>query len=164
MPTRVYQRIWCKKCNEFQLHRRKDDSLVCETCDTVYTDVYLKDIPKEHLIEQRKRYTESQTNRFNDVYMGLFKSSEQRQMEQLAHMFSEPGDDVEIIESDAGQKSIDDAKREKARKKREEWRIKREEEKKLQKEYQGLGRNDKCLCGSNLKYKNCCWQKVQSIR
>ena len=117
MPTRIYQRIWCKKCNEFELHSRKGDDLICESCGTTYTDVYLKDIPEEHLIEQRKRYTESQSNRFNDIYMQIFKSPEQRQMEQFAEMFSEPGSDVEVIESDAGQKSIDDTKREEARKK-----------------------------------------------
>lgn len=26
-------------------------------------------------------------------------------------------------------------------------------------DYIKVGRNDKCLCGSNLKYKNCCLKK-----
>jgi hypothetical protein len=27
------------------------------------------------------------------------------------------------------------------------------------KTFMKIGRNDKCLCGSGLKFKNCCWDK-----
>ena len=161
MPTRTLRRIWCKTCNEFELHEGdfKTKELLCKECGTAYSDVYLKDIPKEKVLEQRKRYKDYQRKRDTDLFSYILKPRN-----PWADMFSEPGSDVEIIESDAGQKKLDDKEREKARQRMEEYRKKREEEKELLKKYRGLGRNDTCLCGSGLKYKKCCWEKIQNIR
>lgn len=55
------------------------------------------------------------------------------------------GERIRIYESDAGIKEI--IKRTNAEKIR------------LRKEHGNLNRNDKCFCGSGLKYKNCCYSK-----
>lgn len=164
MPTRIYRRIWCKTCQDFTLHTSDgNDGSKCRECDTVYTDVYLKDIPKDKLEAQRKRYTESQGN-VVDKYLGLFtETPEQRRIKEIAHMFSEPGSDVEIIESDAGQKKIDDRKRKERAKRMAELREEREKGVEEYKKYKGLGRNDICICGSGKKYKKCCLQKIQGM-
>lgn len=173
MPTLHRYRVWCKKCDNFTLHTRdefktpvnpEDNKLVCKTCNTVYSDIMLKDIPRDKLLEQRKRYSESQGNMFNSyLNLGsLFKTPEQRQLEEMVHMFSPPGSDIEIHESDAGQKEIDKIEGEKRKKEWEERKRIREAQEAEAAKYAKLGRNDICACGSGIKYKKCCLRKIES--
>jgi len=161
MPTREYKRIWCKTCNEFELHYHnyKDNNLVCKECGTVYTDVYLKDIPKEKIIEQRKRYKLYRKESFNKMFSRMAYVSSLSMFNPFAET-----DDVEIIESDAGQRAIDEEERQERKKEREQIIIEREKEKERYKQFIKLNRNDLCICGSGKKYKNCCWHEIQKIR
>mgnify|MGYP001769338560 CR=1 FL=1 len=168
MPIRTFNRVWCKECNDFSLHRRdkeNKENLVCMSCGTVYTEVLLKDIPEEKILEQRQRYKRYQEDRLMDVYREMGLSSGERSIKEFLHMMSSPGDydKDEIIESDAGQKLIDQQEREERNKKYEEWKIEQEKNSELKKQYKNLGRNDLCLCGSGKKFKHCCWDKLQKI-
>ena len=164
MPTREYKRIWCKTCNEFELHSRKsykdeDKDLICRECGTIYTDVFLKDIPEEKIIEQRKRYKESERKSMEKFLSGSYLFGN-----PLTDLFKEPGYDTHITESDAGQRAIDEAKAEERRAKWAERQRIRDEERAEEKKFRGLGRNDICLCGSGKKYKKCCWSKIEQIQ
>ena len=145
MPTKTYYRIWCKKCNEFTLHNKSlsEENYICDSCKTVYTDIMLKDIPKDKLITQRQRYNDQKSkdllNMVNFMSAGFFNNNS-----------------VEIIESDAGQKIIDQKINEKYKKLKEE----QIEKEKLQKQYSKLGRNELCFCGSGVKFKKCCYNKI----
>ena len=61
-----------------------------------------------------------------------------------------------IIESDCGQKAIDEAETKEIELK---YQQKRSFKIRNKGKFKGLGRNDKCACGSNIKYKNCCLDK-----
>ena len=131
--------MWCKTCNDFTLHFHDD---ACKTCKTVYSDVYLSEIPKDKIIEQRQRYKASKQRSFSRM-MGAY-------MTMGANVFA-TDPNVTIVESDAGQKSIDEEKQ----KEREEEKKKREELKQESLKYAKVQRNSPCLCGSGKKYKNC---------
>lgn len=153
MPTIYIYRLWCASCNEYTEHHRNDftdKNYVCRSCKTVFSDTPLCDIPEEKVLAQRKRYTESRiygsiSNQFLASITGHSGSA-----------FTDPvGGNVKYIESDAGQKEIDE---ENTRLETIQWlqrskeRSQREEE--LAK-YKNLGRNEPCLCGSGKKYKHC---------
>jgi len=163
MPQRTFYRLWCKKCKEYTLHYankfldKKDNGLKCQTCKTIYSDILLKDIPKEKLSAQRERYIKSQGSVLD--YLNLFAPRN-----PLEGMFEEPGYDNEIIESDAGQKVIDlKIQNENAKK-----LVKQREEKETNRieydKYKHLGRNDKCICGSGAKYKKCCLKRIENLK
>jgi uncharacterized protein YecA (UPF0149 family) len=147
MPTRTFYRIWCKTCNEFELHTNKDEQYICEECGTVYTDILLGEIPKEKRIEQRERYNKRKRKNFINIF-DTFTN--------YHNMFKEEIGRTEIMESDAGQKYIDDKNKEKY----EQYKKEAEEKKALQKQYSKLGRNEKCFCGSGIKFKKCCYAKI----
>ena len=147
MPTRTFYRIWCKTCNEFELHTNKDEQYICNKCDTVYTDILLGEIPKEKRIEQRERYNKKKQENFISIF-DTFTN--------YHNMFKEEIGITEIMESDAGQKYIDDINKEKY----EQYKKEAEEKKALQKQYSKLGRNEKCFCGSGVKFKKCCYEKI----
>lgn len=140
MPTITYYRQWCKTCNDFELHFNRK----CKACDTEYSDVYLKDIPEEKLTEQRKRYKESKRLGFKRIMEYSLSGF---------NTFSEPI--KQIIESDAGQKRIDERINEKF----EQAKLLREQQKEEAKKYKNVGRNDICpTCfenGLNIKFKKC---------
>lgn len=143
MPTITYQRIWCKKCNDFTLHSYSQGEAECKTCDAIYTEVWLSEIPKEKIIEQRQRYKARKIKRFGNMFGAYLNPIE-------ASLFTE-FKKADIIESDAGQKGIDE-ERNKIIQERIDKRRELDEE---QKKYKGVQRNDLCLCGSGNKYKNC---------
>lgn len=161
-PVRTQHRIWCKTCNEFELHSRKElfggdkFPLICETCNTEYSEIKLKDIPDEKLKEQRERYKITRRNNMNDVFGSYLSIG-------LLQAFSQSGYEPKIIESDAGQNQIDEYKRELDAEKRRQRKIKEAENEELKKKFHKLGRNEKCRCGSGKKYKKCCWIKIQKI-
>jgi len=139
----IKYRLWCKKCNNFTLHKnvKKENSeeeiKVCIDCNTEYTDVVLEDIPLEKLKEQRQRYKAWVAREYKKNLIKLFLASEKNKKRNKI-TFKE--DEEQIYESDIGQRIID------------------EEIKK----YSKLGRNDICICGSGLKYKKCCWKRIES--
>jgi len=150
MPTRSYYRIWCKECNDFTLHERtsfEDETIVCRTCDTNYSEILLSEIPEEKIVEQRKRYRDKKSMSASRLIQNI-----------LSDAMSQTSSDT-ISESDAGQKAIDDQNAE-DRQLKLDW-IREQKEK--AKAYKGLNRNDKCICGSDLKYKKCCLKKIQII-
>lgn len=163
MTKRTLHRIWCKKCNEFELHDTNDfksKELFCSTCGTEYSDVYLRDIPEEKLLEQRKRYTKSLSAGFVDLYSSFISGYG---ISDLMGSFESVDGSISIKESDAGQKEIDNLKKERLRILRNEAVIKRQADKELKNKYHKLGRNQICLCGSNNKYKKCCYDKIQKL-
>ena len=160
-PRITKHRIWCKTCNEFELHSRKElfggdkFPLICETCDTQYSEIKLSEIPDGKLVEQRERYNEQKRKEMNGLF-GMF-------MVNGLNMFNEVDYEIKTVESDAGQKSIDEQKRKEIEKRRNELLQKRHDDLELKKDFHKLGRNEKCLCGSGKKYKKCCWTKIQKI-
>jgi len=173
-PVITYKRIWCKKCNEFELHKESWDidktKYICKECGTLYSDIFLDEIPKEKLLIQRKRYTEWVREKNANAMKSFLHAglSGFNRYNQIADLFREDWDQPEIVEGDAGQKRIDDAIAEEKRQERELQRIEREKQKAIAKEYSKLNRNDFCLCGKlddngkPLKYKKCCLTKIQS--
>lgn len=162
MPQRTLYRQWCKTCNEFELHIEKEflkKDLACMECKTEYTDIKLKDIPLEKRKEQRKRYNNSKDTGLSILFGSYLGSAGY----PFSGMFDEPGSNDEIRESDAGQRAIDEYDKKQRDIAYEKRRIRRKEEVELKKSFHKLGRNDKCLCGSDKKYKKCCWTKIQKI-
>lgn len=168
MPIREYKRLWCKKCNDWELFEQQypnPSEWFCKECESVHEKVFLSEIPEEKLIEQRERYKEKQKGSYTKYFEDIMSSPQERNMKELVHMFSPPGSDweTEIIESDAGQNTIDAEKR----KKRGEERVKKVEEKEKVRQdlfkYKGIQRNDLCACNSGKKYKKCCLEKVDSL-
>jgi len=160
-PVKTLKRTWCKTCNEFKLHETKklfDKDWFCKECDTEYTDIYLSEIPEEKLLEQRKRYTESQKRDRIDIYSMLLMG---RGLESIG--YNSGFGDTEIRESDAGQREIDEIKQMEIELVREKRRVQRQKDLELKQSFHKLGRNDKCLCGSEKKYKKCCYSKIQKI-
>ena len=154
MPTITYHRFWCTTCNDWTLFDKAFGAETdnCKVCGSVINEsVLLKDIPREKILEQRKRYQDSETK-------SLFDSPflNPRPYNPFSEDFPEP----EIVEHDAGQKDIGKANRER---RLAEW----EKEKKIQAElkikFAGLGRNDACGCGSGKKFKKCCQPKIQYL-
>jgi len=99
MPTRTYKRLWCKTCNEFELHEPTtlfEKELHCIECSTAYTEVYLSEIPEEKLIAQRKRYTEHEKRGMTNVYQMLMMGVG---LHGIGHNIG--FGDTEIMESDA---------------------------------------------------------------
>lgn len=157
-------RVWCKTCNDFVFHVKKEEDLKCTHCDTIYSEILLKDIPDEKISEQRQRYKDHRKEEMNKVFKMLMENPEQKKTKELIHMLSSPGSDfdTEIHESDAGQKAIDEEnKRIREAEMAERQRIKDEQKAEASK-YKSLGRNDICICGSGLKYKKCCLTRIQS--
>jgi len=146
MPKITYYRIWCKTCNNFTLHHNN----ICKECNTKYSDVYLKDIPPELLEEQRIRYKNKKFNIF-DVYLNIINP--------FSSFMTDVESNYEIIESDAGQKIIDEETNKLYKERKEQLRKDRE----WTAQYKGLQRNEQCLCGSGKKYKHCCYSRVSKI-
>lgn len=168
MPTKTYYRKWCKKCNAFELHSTKwnegsNSTFQCVVCDTEYSNILLKDIPEDKLIEQRKRYSDAK-RLTDEKYLNMFLQGGYgglggNPLEDLFREDIEP----EIRESDAGQKHIDDEKRKEQEAVRAIRREQRAKDLELVAKYTKLGRNDICICGSGKKYKKCCLAKITEI-
>ena len=156
MPQIIMQRLWCKSCADWKLFDKNigDEELKCYTCKTDHVNTLLSEIPEEKLLEQRKRYKEEKSRQFRET-MGLMN------MMGLNPRMSIPGiSEIDrILESDAGQITIDKL---------------REEQRKVARQtalddiaaHKHLGRNDKCPCVENVtlnrKYKQCCLKRIQN--
>ena len=163
MPTTIYHRLWCKTCKGWTLHSKgfkPDATNDCRDCGTTHESTLLGDIPKEKLIEQRERYKEMNRNQMDSLLFGMpFGLGTSVMMDMF---FSEPGSDIKIIESDAGQKVIDKAEKKRRDEIYEQRKKERQQQQEEAKKYKHLGRNDPCACGSGLKFKKCCLSKIQS--
>jgi len=158
MPTLTQKRIWCKTCNEFQVHEKEEllgKVYICSECKTKYSSIKLSKIPEEKLVEQRERYRVQQRNSMNNIF-GMY-------MLYGLHSFDRVGTESNIQESDAGQIEIEKQLKREYEELREKRVIQHEKDLKLKKEFHKLGRNETCLCGSGKKYKKCCWSKINRI-
>ena len=151
MPQITYHRTWCKRCENFTLHRwisiDSSKALCCKLCNTEENGYFIKDIPEEKIIEQRKRYKGMKTSNFKKV-IGMVDEMKN----QHSHFMSEPGESFNIIECDAGQKRIDGLRTQKYYEKKKELQEKKDD---YYQNYVHLQRNEKCSCGSGKKYKSC---------
>jgi uncharacterized protein YecA (UPF0149 family) len=151
MPQITYNRFWCTKCQDYTIQNTGEDGS-CRTCGTVTKKYKLSDVPIEKQKEQRARYNKQKEDSMFNILAGIRRNP-------LEDMFRDVGSDVVINETDAGQIEIDND----WRKRMAEARVKRDELKKQYEIYRHTGRNDKCPCGSNLKYKKCCLSKFELI-
>lgn len=152
-------RFWCHTCNEFTPH---DINRVCTTCKSINNEYNIADIPGEKLIAQRARYSAwikakrrgefaSILNMFSPTLLGYTSS------------FSSNPEHSDMIETDAGQLTIDNEQEQIDNEIREQVKIAKEKLKLEYTEYKNLRRNDICKCGSGKKYKNCCINKFQQF-
>ena len=142
MPTpRPLHRTYCKTCQDFTIHTA---DYVCQTCNTEFTSYFPSKVDSSLIEQQRKRYKVAKINSMGSLY-GAFM-----QGKGIEVIMSEPKQ--QIIECDAGQKEINNRKKEQ----REE--VKRRGQEILDDyntNYKHLNRNDKCTCGSGKKFKQC---------
>jgi hypothetical protein len=160
MASRYLYRQWCKKCKNWTLHEKKlmKEELICEECGTVYSDITLGEIPREKIVEQRERYKEKNKRDMDRIFSGyMFGGFD------MMSMFEEPGRNVEIQESDAGQRRIDEAEKAERERRREERRQILENNRREVAKYKRVGRNDICICGSGKKYKKCCLERIRNL-
>jgi len=143
-------RFWCTECKDFTLHLPGDEG-GCITCGTVTKTYKLSDVPDEKIQKQQRRYRDSQMN----GWLSFMKPRKNI----LEELFNEDWEnDIEVHECDAGWEKILE-ERNKIR--QEERRILQEKKDDFNARFAHLGRNDKCGCGSGLKYKNCHLKEFQ---
>lgn len=152
MPTKTYTRTWCNACKEFTLHHKPfEKDFQCKECGDASKTYNLKNIPDEKYREQIQRWKAYNSNKFGRVYSAFLNPS-------ISLFDSVPK--VEIIEDDLG---YEKRRNELYAKEQEVRKAKKEEQERLKALYKGLTRNDKCGCGSSLKFKNCCLPKINEI-
>lgn len=164
MPQRIQKRLWCDKCQEWEIFENniKDKTLFCDECETPYKVGV--DIPKDKILEQRKRYRASKVKELNEVFGMFAKSGIGIGRGMFGDDFwREPGSNIRIIEDDAGQENINKQKKLDRDKKAYEAKIQYQKDLELKASFHKLGRNDLCLCNSGKKYKRCCWNKIYKI-
>ena len=148
MPTpRKKYRTYCKTCKDFTVHNwETKNDLSCETCNTIEDGYKISEV-EPHLIEQqRKRYTKMRTSKVGDIYQSFMMGTGLKTLMELENISQH------IIECDAGQKEIDEKRKQRRLDIIEERRKIKEE---FDNNYKNLGRNDKCSCGSGKKFKKC---------
>ncbi len=157
MPTTYFHRLWCKTCKHWTLHSKAfkaESPYKCNGCQTIHVRTLLSEIPKDKILEQRERYKK---NIAESILMGGILMSN-----PLDSMFSEDFP-TEIVESDAGQKKIDEKIAEKRKKEYEKKELERQKQREEALKYNNLGRNDICICGTGKKYKKCCQPRINKI-
>lgn len=160
---RYLYRKYCKNCNDYTIHdivfvdefkhelyskvKFNEDEKHVDICDCgyQYQPTQLSEIEDEKIKKQRSRYKRQSQEQFAKAY-GMYINFTLTTTPSLG---LETKNTSKIIEDDAG------LKEEREQEMRKEEEIKRNKEVVLEK-YKNVGRNDKCLCGSGLKYKNCC--------
>lgn len=139
MPTPIpIHRTYCKKCNDFKIHTWLKEDLICDSCKTVFTSYSSAEIDQNIIEKQRGRYKEQQGKQVKRLltYIGGNISFAQST----------------VIECDAGQKEIDNKKKELNQQMRQQKQLLLED---YNTNYRHLNRNDKCSCGSSKKFKQC---------
>lgn len=148
----VRYRKYCVTCCDYTLHTKNDKTKICTSCDTIYNPetIDFNAIEKTKILRQRQRYTEYKRQQFRDMFVtcNIFESISANGFQRV------------IIEDDAGQYAIDEAKKaERARLQQLHNQIRIEYHDK----FANLNRNDKCGCGSGKKYKQCCIGKYRQL-
>ena len=162
--TKYLYRHWCTKCNDWTTFEEKAEIKHCTECNTEHEKVLLSTIPEEKLQEQRERY-KLQRKKDNQRILNDYLSFGYNHNPLMELLMETPSSwETRIVESDAGQKSIDEAIEQKKREEAYERHLKRQELLKWKAQYKGLGRNDMCICGSGNKYKKCCLDKVEKVK
>lgn len=152
MPKKTYYRTWCNSCKEFTLHHKPfQQKIQCKDCGDDSESYNSKDIPDDKYLAQIERWKVYNGNKFGRIYGAFLNPSDS--LFNSSHS-------VEIVEDDLG---YEKRRNESQAKKNEERKAKKEEQEKLKALYKGLTRNDKCGCGSGLKFKNCCQPKINEI-
>ena len=148
MPTpKPLHRTYCKTCKNFTIH---SSNYICQVCETEFTPYKPSEVDSTLIEEQRKRYTKQRQRQRNQKTGSLFEAFVLGV--GLEAMINTDWKPAEIIECDAGQKEIDDLRKQA----REEAKRKAQEILDDYKtNYKHLNRNDKCTCGSGKKYKQC---------
>jgi uncharacterized protein YchJ len=160
MPTQTYYRLWCKTCQDYIQHSipfKVGAKMTCGTCQSIFEDTPLSEIPEEKVVEQRQRYKESKAKAtslspFTRAMFGMGGG--------IDAMFRETPE-VKIVEADAGQRELDEIEMKRLS---EEYReaMKHKEFLRIERlRYKALGRNDICICGSEKKYKKCCLPRIE---
>jgi len=152
MPTKHYTRTWCNSCKDFTLHHTPFGlEFQCKECGDTSKTFLISDIPKEKYVEQIQRWKKSKSDRIGAIY-GSFLNPRTS--------FWDEKSEIIITEDDLGYEKI---RYENRAKEKAERQLKIEERDNLKAKYSGLTRNDKCGCGSGLKFKNCCLPKINEI-
>lgn len=149
MPTRTYFREFCSTCKAFTLHNTTAkeidgiSGLPCRECGKVelYCKYWLA--TPEQIAEQQQRYRDSRAK----IFWGVTN---------LMTGFDPNYENVSIQETDAGYKAQE-------QKKMDEKKALRAAQLKELVQFNGLGRNYACLCGSGKKYKKCCLAKHKTF-
>lgn len=143
MPTpRDKHRTYCKTCANFTIHTT---DYVCQNCNTEYTPYFPSQVNSDLVSLQRQRYKKQRQEEIGGLYGAFIRGNG---LNALMCDFETAG----VIECDAGQKEIDNNRKEQ----REEARKKgREILNDYNTNYKHLNRNDKCTCGSDKKFKQC---------
>ena len=156
MPTKIYTRTWCNTCKEFTLHHKPfEKDFQCKDCGDSSKTYNPKDIPDEKYREQIQRWKNSENRQFSKMFNSLLNPSSFHQM----NWFDERNE-VVVKEDDLG---YEKRRNELRASEESERKAKKEEQERLKSLYKGLTRNDKCGCGSGLKFKNCCQSKINEI-
>ena len=152
MPKITYTRTWCNSCKDFTLHYKPfQQKIQCKECGDNSETYNIGDIPDDKYQEQIQRWKTYNANKFGRVY-GQFLNPNSS--------FFDSSPSIEIIEDDLGYEKRRD---ELQAKENEERKTNKEEQERLKALCKGLTRNDKCGCGSGLKFKNCCLPKINEI-
>jgi uncharacterized protein YchJ len=142
MPTpQPLHRTYCKTCQDFTIHTSDYN---CKSCSTKFSSYFPSEVDSNLVKQQRERYSKQKQENILGLY-GAFIQGNGTQ-----DIFNDPKQ--KIIECDAGQKEINNRKKEQ----REE--VKRKGQEILDDyntNYKHLNRNDKCSCGSSKKFKQC---------
>lgn len=148
MPTPIKKhRTYCKTCKDFTLHKwvtNKD--LACEVCETIETGYKISEVDPNLIKAQRERYKQSKSRKFRNTYASFLNGY------GIEAMLSSLEDAPQIIECDAGEKEIEERRKQLRLKIIEDKRKLKEE---FEESFKDLGRNDKCSCGSGKKFKHC---------
>ena len=139
-------RTYCKSCRDFTIHSREflKEDLVCERCNTVESGYKISEVDPNLIKIQRERYKESRRRKIGGLYGAFLGGAGLQAMLEL--------DKIQIVESDVGQKQIDEQnKQTRLEKIRKHQEIKDE----FNQKYSKLGRNETCSCGSGKKFKKC---------
>jgi hypothetical protein len=157
MAEEIRYRYWCTTCNDFSLHKELDNDLQCD-CGKIHQPSLLRDIPKDKLLEQQERFRKQRTakaidrvNAIASIYapMNIFSMLTAPSLKRCDLK------EIVIVESDAGLKAEEERIKER--------RLEIIQERKTElNNFSSVGRNDICLCGSDKKYKKCCYSKHQS--
>lgn len=144
MPTpRPKHRTYCKTCQDFTIHTA---DYVCQTCNAEFTSYFPSEVDISLVEQQRKRYNDKKTQQMRGLYKAFMMGV------GIESMLDTSWKPTEIIEDGAGQKEIDN------RKKEQKEEVKRKGQEILDDyntNYKHLNRNDNCTCGSGKKFKQC---------